>query len=299
MILITGGTGMAGSFIVQELQRRGYEVRVLARAESVEIAQKLEAEVAIGDLADADSLRRAAQGVNGIIHAASTLSKDPEVDMAAMQVLLEAWDEGPFVFISSVDVYGYPKWVAVTEDHPLDESYSDYGRAKIRSENMLTSLARARGRHDFSILRPPHIWGPHPRCAERLITPNIREGKPIVLPGATEEEWSRYGDSWVDARELAWATAECLRQPLGEAANAISGHFSWHEVYSELIRLTGSKSQIVHKDLDAIAAEELPRKNFYAQTWRYSGERLEQRLGFRPSRRWQDTLAEIVALGSR
>ena len=119
MILVTGGTGLAGSFVVRELQRRGYPVRVLARPESAVIAQGMGAEVALGDLADADSLRRAAEGVAGIVHVACTFTQ-PEVDVAAMEILLDAWEQGAFVFISSLDVYGYARRLPVTEDHPLD-----------------------------------------------------------------------------------------------------------------------------------------------------------------------------------
>jgi len=297
MILVTGGTGMAGSFVVRELQQRRQDVRVLARPRSAAVAQKLGAGVALGNLDDAGSLRRAAQDVTGIVHVACTLSNDPTVDIAAMETLLDAWDEGAFVFISSVDVYGHAQYVPIDEDHPLDETYSGYGWGKVRCKALLREVAQARGRDDFSILRPPHIWGPHPRCRKRLVNDRVLEGRPIVLPGATEDEWSQFGDAWVDARELAWATAECLSRPLGEAANVISGHFTWHDLYVELIRLAGSTSRIEHKDLDAITADELPNKGFYAQTWRYSGQRLEQRLGFQPTYRWQDTLAEIVAAG--
>lgn len=296
MILVTGGTGMAGSFVVRELQRRGQDVRVLARPASAEVARELGAEVALGDLANADSLRRAAQGVTGIVHVACTLSNDPTVDISAMETLLDAWDKGAFVFISSVDVYGYPRWVPVTEDHPLDETYSGYGQGKVRCEALLREAAQARGRDNLSILRPPHIWGPHPRCRKRLVNGRVLEGRPVVLPGATQDEWSQFGDAWVDTRELAWVAAECLSRPLGGAANVIDSHFTWHDFYSELIWLTGSGSHIQNRDLDAITDDELPNKGFYAQTWRYSGERLKQRLGFRPSHRWQDTLAEIVAI---
>ena len=76
-----------------------------------------------------------------------------------MKTLLDAWNEGPFVFISSVDVYGYPEWVPVTEDHPLDATYSDYAGGKVHCEALLRQVAGERGRDDFCILRPPHIWG--------------------------------------------------------------------------------------------------------------------------------------------
>ena len=293
MILVTGGTGMAGSFVVRELQRRGRQVRVLARHESAEIGRALGVEVVPGDLADTESLRRAVAGTSGIIHVARADGR-PEVDIAAMETLLNAWESGPFVFISSVDVYGYATDRPITEDTPL-QPYSAYGAGKVRCEAMLQPAA-IKGRYHFSILRPPHIWGPHPRCRERLVSARIEQGQPVVLPGATAEEWSQFGDAWIDTRELAWAAAECLDRPLGGAANIINDHFGWHELYTDLIRLAGSSSPIVHRDLAAIGDDELPNKRFYAQSWRYSNQRIEQQLGFQATRQWQATLAEIVAL---
>jgi len=298
MILVTGGTGMLGTFIVHELQQRKVELRILARKGSEKNARVLGSEVFLGDLADAERLRRAARDVKGIIHAACTFWK-PEVDVAAMAALLEAWERGPFVFISSVSVYGESLWLPTTEDHPLNDT-SNYGRGKIRCEALLQEAARAQERKDWSILRPPHIWGPDVRCISNKASPvawlhdRAQKGQPLVLPGVSEEEWAQYGDDWVDARELAWAVAECLERPLGEAANVINSHFTWHDFCVELIRLTGSPSTIEHKPLEAIHPDELPTKSFFAQSWCYSDERLKRRLGFRPSRSWQETLAEIV-----
>ena len=48
---------------------------------------------------------RAARGAHGIVHTASTYT-DSAVDIAAMEALLSAWETGPFVFVSSLDVYG-------------------------------------------------------------------------------------------------------------------------------------------------------------------------------------------------
>lgn len=290
MVLVTGGTGMLGSFVVRELQRRGKPVRVLARETAAEAARRAGIEVAIGDLANSDSLRRAARDVDGIVHAACTFSR-PDVDIAGMGALLAAWERGPFVFISSVSVYGLSRWLPTTEDHPLDDT-SGYGQGKIRCEALLADAARARQRSDWSILRPPHIWGPDLRSIAHKTSPvgnlywRAVAGHPLVLPGATEAEWSTYGDDWVDARELAWAAAECLDRPLGEPANAINGHFIWHDFCQELIRLTGNRSALQHT---------AGGDDFFAQPWTYSAERLAQRLGFRPQHQWQETLASALA----
>lgn len=290
MVLVTGGTGMLGSFIVRELRRRGRAVRVLARKSSAEAARGEGVEVAEGDLANVHSLHRAAQPVDGIIHAACTFWQ-PDVDVAGMAALLEAWEHGPFVFISSVSVYGRSLWLPTTEDHPLNDT-SGYGQGKIRCEALLAEAAGRRARRDWSILRPPHIWGPDVRSIAHKASPvgelyrRALAGEPLVLPGATEAEWSTYGDDWVDARELAWAAVECLAQPLAQPANAINSHFIWHEFCAELIRLTGNRSALVHEPTG---------DGFFAQPWTYSGERLAQRLGFRPQYRWPDTLAAALA----
>ena len=63
-ILVTGGTGNVGGAVVNELLKRGAEVRVLARKQPE--AGKLPAgvEVAIGDLLDPVSVEQAMQGVD-------------------------------------------------------------------------------------------------------------------------------------------------------------------------------------------------------------------------------------------
>ncbi|NMG11485.1 NAD(P)-dependent oxidoreductase [Brasilonema sp. UFV-L1] len=292
MILVTGGTGMLGSFVVRELQQRGQHVRILARTHSEPATRKTNIDVVLGNLANIDSLHRAAQKVTGIIHTACTFTH-PEVDIIAMEALLNSWDQGAFVFISSVDVYGYAQWIPITENHPFNKTYSSYSYGKVSCETLLEETAQKRGRGDFSILRPPHIWGPDPRCLTKkgLWTTDIYErvyrGESIVLPGETQDEWSQFGDAWVDARELAWASVECLQKPLGQAANVINDHFTWHDFCTELIHLTRSSSDIQHNNSGSSS---------FAQCWKYSGERLQQHLNFYPTERWQDTLAQMVTL---
>jgi len=135
--------------------------------------------------------------------------------------------------------------VPVTENHPL-QSASGYGQGKVMCEHLLHEAAELERRHDYSILRPPHIWGPHPKALQWLAVQRVFQGLSVVLPGATETEWSQFGDDWIDARELAWAAAECLDRPLGEAVNAVNSHFVWHDFFDELIRQTGSKSTLEH-----------------------------------------------------
>lgn len=76
-ILVTGGAGFIGSHTVDLLRERGYEVRVFdalqERVHPKGWPDYLPAEVdrVRGDVRDADALRRALEGVDGVIHLAA------------------------------------------------------------------------------------------------------------------------------------------------------------------------------------------------------------------------------------
>ena len=138
MILITGATGISGHYVVLELLRRGYAnaVRGLAREGSAAKLHALGVDAAIGGLADPDSLRRACDGVEGIVHAACT-DRDWTVDIAATQALLDGWQAGPFVLFSTLDVYGFSTAPLIEEDTPLDEGHNDNARCKVICERLV------------------------------------------------------------------------------------------------------------------------------------------------------------------
>lgn len=63
--LVTGGTGFVGSHVVRALIAAGHSVRVLHRASSkLDALADLTYETALGDITDADSLRRACEGIS-------------------------------------------------------------------------------------------------------------------------------------------------------------------------------------------------------------------------------------------
>ena len=79
MILVTGGTGFVGSRIVQALRAEDRSVRCLVR--SPERAGKLSAwgcELVQGDVTDAESLKRAVDGADAVIHLVAIIAGKPE-----------------------------------------------------------------------------------------------------------------------------------------------------------------------------------------------------------------------------
>ncbi|MEU8551927.1 condensation domain-containing protein [Streptomyces roseoverticillatus] len=295
-VLVTGGTGGVGAFVLQELAARGRPVRALVRPESAHLVAADGVDVAEGDLSDADSLRAAvSDDVTAVIHAACTFTS-PEVDVAAMRALLDGWRQGSFVFVSSVDAYGRPSVTDVAEDTAPEEPLTAYGRAKLDCERMLWESAGTAGRGGAAVVRAPIVWGPHPRLRDQLrwgatgaLFQAARAGEPVVLPAAgavpaSGDPWS--GVPWIHAAALARTLVTCAERPPQGTVNAVGGHVGWEEFAAELIRLLGSSSTVV-------AGGRAPG---LLHRHRYRAEALAEELVARPGEDWRSAVAAMLAL---
>ncbi|HSE84098.1 MAG TPA: NAD(P)H-binding protein, partial [Thermodesulfobacteriota bacterium] len=94
-VLVTGATGYIGGRLVPDLLEQGYEVRVLVRDQS-RIAGRPWAgsvEIAVGDLAESDSLRSALEGVESayyLVHSMYSGSGYAERDRCAVNKFIQA-----------------------------------------------------------------------------------------------------------------------------------------------------------------------------------------------------------------
>jgi NADH dehydrogenase len=76
MVLVTGASGFIGSHTVRHLFGRGHRVRGLVRAASHRQAlQGLDVEIVEGNVEDESALRRAAQGVETIVHTVGIITE--------------------------------------------------------------------------------------------------------------------------------------------------------------------------------------------------------------------------------
>jgi nucleoside-diphosphate-sugar epimerase len=79
-VLVTGGTGFIGAYIIKELVDKGYHVRAIRRSNklpffiSPDILNKVE--WVTGDVLDVISLNEAMQGIDAVIHSAAVVSFD-------------------------------------------------------------------------------------------------------------------------------------------------------------------------------------------------------------------------------
>ncbi|GGP54371.1 condensation domain-containing protein [Streptomyces melanogenes] len=290
-VLVTGATGGVGAFIVRELAAQGHPVLALARPESAHLIATEGVDVVAGDLTDLAGLRDAVREADAVIHAACTFTR-PEVDLAAMEAMVDAWSRGPFVFVSSVDAYGHPHADQVVEESPPCEPVSPYGMAKLDCEAMVLRAAGTDGRGGASAVRSPIVWGAHERLREQLrwgalgtLYQAARRGEPIELPrpGTGGHPW--YGAAWVHAAALARAVTECLDRPVHGVANAVSGHVSWHALAHDLTELLGTRGEV--RETDAV-----PRD--LDHRWHYDSRRLARPLRANPGEDRRTVLAEMI-----
>lgn len=168
-VLITGGSGFLGAWIIRRLAARGVAVRVFdiqAERRTVEaiagtMAHRLEWEV--GDIWNANAVDRAMQGCDGVIHLAGVLTSDcsrhpvrgAEINLIGTLNVFEtahAQGIGQVVYASSAGVYG-PHDV----QQPLPTTH--YGAFKLACEGAARAYWQERGIASVGI-RPFVVYGP-------------------------------------------------------------------------------------------------------------------------------------------
>jgi nucleoside-diphosphate-sugar epimerase len=171
--LVTGGAGFIGSHLVEELVHRGERVRVvdnLSTGKRHNIAHLTSVEFVEGDLSDADVARRAATGVDYVLHQAAIPSvprsvQDPITSNraninATLNVLVAARDAGVkrLVYAGSSSAYGdtptLPK-VETMATAPL----SPYALQKLVGEQYGQMFTRLYGLETVTI-RYFNVFGP-------------------------------------------------------------------------------------------------------------------------------------------
>jgi len=204
--LITGGAGMIGSTIAEQLTSHPVdEIIVLdnfVRGRRGNLASALasgKVTVVEGDVRDRDVLSRVMQGVDVLFHqAAIRITQCVEEPREALEVLVDgtfnvleaAVDAGvrKVVAASSASVYGLAEKFPTQEDHHPYGNRTLYGAAKVFNEGLLRSFNEMYGL-DYIALRYFNVYGPrmdiHGVYTEVLVRwmERIAEGLPPLILG--------------------------------------------------------------------------------------------------------------------
>jgi uncharacterized protein YbjT (DUF2867 family) len=251
MILVTGGTGFVGGHVVHALRASGQQVRALVRDRSS--GTKLESrdvELVEGDVTSPESLRRAAEGADAVVHLVAIRQGKQEQFQRVMvdgtRNLLAAAKEagvGRFVHMSALGT------TAETKD------LVPYYNAKWQMEQDVKASGIP-----YVIFRPSFIFGPDggilPTFAKlaRLtpVTPVIGSGRQRIQP------------IWADDVGAYFARA-VTEEAAANRTFEIGGPeaVSWNEFWERLKRARGIKRPSVHVPVglmrvNALVTERLP-----------------------------------------
>lgn len=164
-ILVTGGCGYIGSHTIVALQESGYEVIsidnnsrshfwITDKIEQITGIQVKNYAIDICNKAALDILFEVLPPIDGIIHFAAYKAVGESVgaplmyyrnNLLGMMNMLEMAEKHSipnFVFSSSCTVYGSPENLPVTENSPLLEPESPYGKTKSMGESILRDLCK-------------------------------------------------------------------------------------------------------------------------------------------------------------
>ena len=228
LIALTGATGFIGQWLLRELPKRGYRLRVLLRRPSVVPMEA--ASAVVGDLARPQNMAAALADVDAVIHSAGVahaMSGLPEDDYrvlnteATIALARAAQRAGVkrFIFLSSIRAQSGP-----TADHVLTEDLAPqpteaYGRSKLAAEQGLAELDL-----DWVALRLVLVYGAGVKGNMAELLRFARSPYPLPF-GALHGRRSLLAlDNLVAAVDTVLAAPGPLRRPLLVADPAAADH---------------------------------------------------------------------------
>jgi nucleoside-diphosphate-sugar epimerase len=251
-VLITGGTGFIGRYLVEELLRQGALVRVLVRSMArIPAAWKERVELCPGDLEERDSLMKACCKVETIIHAGGFAHAWDDDSQAASGLHWRVNAEGTrhllaaaakagvkrFVFLSSVKAMGDAGEQCIDETWP-NPPQTPYGRAKRAAELWVLDAGR---NHDMHVvnLRLAMVYGPGNKGNLDRMIHAVKRGFFPPLP--------RIGNrrSMVHARDVARAALMAAEHPGANCQTYIvtdANTYSSREIYELILRALGKRT---------------------------------------------------------
>ena len=261
-IFVTGATGFIGTDLVKELTKAGHQVRGLARSDAG--AEQLKAagvDVHRGDLADLDSLRSGATGMDAVVHLAfshdfSKFAQNGEDERKAIEALGSVLEPGKLLVVTSGTgmASGGPGHLRTESDPP--ESSAAIPR---QPENTAKAVAE-RGVH-VAIVRLPQVHDTRKQGLVPMLTQLAREKGVSAYVGDGANRWAAaplqdvvhlyrlaveqtgpgvtvyhaVQEEGVTAREIAETLAKGLQVPaVSIAPEKAAEHFGWFAHFAGL-----------------------------------------------------------------
>jgi UDP-glucose 4-epimerase len=258
-VLITGGAGFIGSHLVEHFQGKA-EVRVLDNLRSGyrKNIENFDVDFQLGDICDRSAVDKAMEGVDYVFHLAAMISVPESMSKIAeciqinnlgmLNVLESAAEHGvkKLCFSTSAAIYGDNPVVPKIETM-FPEPKSPYAITKLDGEYYCKMFTQE-GKLQTACLRYFNVFGPRqdPKSAYAAAVPIFIE------KALNNEDLTIFGDGeqtrdFVFVKDVVAANAFFAQSEFTGVHNiAYGGKITINDLASEIIRLTNSKSKIIH-----------------------------------------------------
>lgn len=300
-VLVTGGLGYIGSYVVRDLLSRGWKVRAFDnyyrcdRSVAASLAKLDGVEVVEGDVRYANAVESAMRGVEAVVHlAAVCINKsisDPteslDVNLLGTQNVYDAASRASvrrIVYASSASVYGDPTELPMREtDKPAP--ITPYCIAKLAGEQLLSFYAQ-RSKMTWAALRFFNVYGPgqptdaYYTSVVLTFLRRLAQGDAPIIDGRGEQSMD-----FVHVADVARAVGMALDSDAsGEILNVGTGkQTTVAELAGHLIKAIGAD----------VTPQFRPREVLVTQR-EASIERIQQVLGWQPEVELTEGLASVI-----
>ena len=210
LLLVTGATGLVGSHVAEVARERGIRTRALVRSTSDKtLLDKWGVETVDGDMADADSLKKAVDGATVIVHCAAKVGdwgpveSYRAVNVEGVENLLAAAEATGqlkrYLHISSLGVYEARDHHGTDEsEEPNTRGIDGYTLTKVESERIVIRHIKEK-QLPGTVLRPGFIYGPNDRTVLPRLLEKLKAGKVKFLGSGEQLMNNTFVGNLVDA----------------------------------------------------------------------------------------------------
>lgn len=250
-ILVTGGTGFIGQYVVEDLVRNGYDVLALDRHRRKDSIVNSKVEIFLGDVTDPTTVTEAFAHVDAFIHLAAVLGTQETImnpRPAALSNLM-----GGMNVLEAAAQYRIPGAYIGVGNHWMNNTYSI---TKTMIERFIDMYNHDRGTV-VNIVRAMNAYGPRQVPAHPYGPARVRKITPsFACRALCNDPVEIYGDGnqvsdMVHVRDVARTLILAAEQamegrklPTIEIGPAINN--TVNEVAELIVELAGSRSKITH-----------------------------------------------------
>ena len=260
--VVVGGGGFIGSHLSEAIMKLRNRITILdlPDASHLELLSQKGATIVLGDIRDVSILEKSFSGADTVFHLASTTIPKSSIDdpvfdvssnlIGSINLLNAAKNTGvkKVVFISSGGtVYGIPKIIPITEDHPTDP-ISSYGIIKLAIEKYMALFQTLYGL-DYTIIRVSNAYG------ERQSAIGVQGIIPTLIYKALQrQEITIWGDGnvirdYIHVSDIVNALLEAANhvgEPYKYNIGSGIGH-SVNDIVRMLERVLGESLKLIYK----------------------------------------------------